>query len=150
MTTNGVKHDFDDELAVFFSQTSVPQTECDTLAAQLLNTTNITPVPIQGTCSYTVFAGQEIVVQFRLKSLELSIETSDLARQIFGKWAPCVEFKQQLGEDGVSSEKKPVLVYVMSRVKGISMLEFILEYGYQENSDENKARRKTLVGDFAK
>ena len=89
------------------------------------------PVAVQGVCSYTVYAGDDLehVVQFRLSSLELPTETTNLARSIYGHFAPEVLVHGQLGVDR-DSGREPLLVYVMSRVKGIGHLDFILAYGY--------------------
>lgn len=76
----------DDEIAVFFSKTPVTRETCDSLAKDLVGGDQVVPVAIQGACSYTVYAGQDLdyVVQFRLKSLGLKAETAALARRIFG------------------------------------------------------------------
>lgn len=95
--------------------------------------------------------GRGYVVQFRLKSLELKTETTNLARQIFGTFVPDVSLKQTLGEDSkTSGQEEPLLVYVMTRIRGMSRLDFILAHGFPENSTENMARRKNLVQDVAR
>lgn len=142
----------DDEIAVFFSKTAVTRDNCDSLAKDLVGGGQVVPVSIQGACSYTVYAGQDLgyVVQFRLKSLGLKAETAALARRIFGTLAPETSFKQQLGEDSHGADQEPLLVYVMMRIQGMSRLEFILAHGFPENTPENKVRRKNLVQDVAR
>ncbi|KAH6839417.1 hypothetical protein B0I37DRAFT_233732 [Chaetomium sp. MPI-CAGE-AT-0009] len=142
----------DDEIAVFFSKTAVPRNTCDGLAMDLVGGDQVVPVAVQGVCSYTVYAGQNLgyVVQFRLRSLGLKSETAALARRIFGTLAPEVSFRQQLGEDSEAAGQEPLLVYVMSRIQGISRLDFILAHGFPENSPENMARRKNLIQDVAR
>jgi hypothetical protein len=63
-----------------------------------------------------------------------------LARRIFGNLAPEVSFRQQLGQDFEASGQEPLLVYVMTRIQGISYLNFILEYSFPKNIPENMAR----------
>lgn len=122
------------------------------MAKDLVGGDQVVPVAIQGACSYTVYAGQDLdyVVQFRLKSLGLKAETAALARRIFGTLAPETSFKQQLGENSEADGQEPLLVYVMTRIQGMSRLEFILAHGFPENTPENMARRKNLVQDVAR
>lgn len=112
----------------------------------------IVPVAVQGVCSYTVYAGQDLgyVVQFRLKPLELKVETAILARRIFGTFVPDVSFRQKLGEGSRRAGQEPLLVHVMTRIRGMSRLDFILAHGFPENSPENMARRKNLIQDVAR
>ncbi|KAK3947080.1 hypothetical protein QBC32DRAFT_385963 [Pseudoneurospora amorphoporcata] len=88
-----------------------------------LSEINVVPVDIQGVCSYTVYAGPELeyLVQFRLKSLALKTEISDLATAIYGSLVP----------------------------KVITQLDFILAHGFPEDSPDNLLWRKTLMGDVA-
>ncbi|KAK3898451.1 hypothetical protein C8A05DRAFT_47250 [Staphylotrichum tortipilum] len=143
MASENQSYAVDDEITAFFSKTPVHRSACDALAKSLSGSDRVVPIAVQGICSYTVYAGPELeyVVQFRLKSLALKIETAVLARQVYGPFAPDVEFKQQL---------EPLLVYLMARVRGVSRLDFILAHGFPENSDENKVRRKTLIQDVAR
>jgi hypothetical protein len=142
----------DDEIATFFSKTSIRRETCDAVAKELDGGDDVVPVAVQGCCSYTVYAGQCLshIVQFRLKSLELKGETAALARRIFGTFAPDVSFRQQLGEDSTTAGSEPLLVYVMTRIRGMSRLDFILAHGFPENSPENMARRKNLIRDGAR
>lgn len=111
---------------------------CDSLAKDLVGGDQVVPVAIQGACSYTVYAGQDLdyVVQFRLKSLGLKAETAALARRIFSTLAPETSFKQQLGENSEADGQEPLLVYAMTRIQGMSRLEFILAHGFPENTPE--------------
>ncbi|KAI0402782.1 hypothetical protein F4802DRAFT_599741 [Xylaria palmicola] len=152
MASESKEYAVDDEIAAFFSKTSVRREACDVLAKELVGGDQVVPVVVQGVCSYTIYAGQDLgyVVQFRLMSLGLKVETAVLARQIFGTFAPDVSFRQKLGEDSTTAGQEPLLVYVMTRIRGMSRLDFILAYGFPENSPENKARRKNLVQDVAR
>ncbi|CRK19066.1 hypothetical protein HYQ45_006421 [Verticillium longisporum] len=142
----------EDEIAAFFSKTSVPRESCDALARELMDGDLVIPVAVQGACSYTVYAGQGLghVVQFRLKSLGLKAGTAALARLVFDTLAPDVSFKQQLGEDFTTAGREPLLVYVMTRIRGISYLDFKRFHRSPENLPERKAYRKNLMQDVAR
>ncbi|EGY18678.1 uncharacterized protein VDAG_09204 [Verticillium dahliae VdLs.17] len=131
----------EDEIAAFFSKTSIPRASCDALARELVDGDQVVPVAVQGACSYTVYAGPNLghIVQFRLKTLGLKVETAALARQVFNTLAPDVSFKQQLGEDCTTPRREPLLVYVMARMRGISYLDFKRFHRFPENSPERKA-----------
>lgn len=152
MASESHEYDLHQEIAFFFSKTSVQCETCDVVAKELVGGDQAVAVTVQGVCSYTVYAGQVLgyVVQFRLESLELKIETAALARQIYRSFAPDVSLKQQLGADLTIAGQEPLLVYDMARMKGISRLDFILAHGFPENSSENMARRKNLVQDVAR
>ena len=64
----------EDTITNFFKQTRTDRYVCERKALELVGGTVIA-VEIQGVCSYTVFAGQnlEYVVQFRLNSLKLKL-----------------------------------------------------------------------------
>lgn len=111
----------------------------------------MTPVAVQGLCSYSVYAGpnHEYVVQFRLRSLGLKPEIANVASDVYGSVVPSISFHGQIGEDHVR-EKEPLLVYVMSRVKGISHLDFILGQSLSENSPEFCTWRENLISDIAR
>ncbi|CAI7626079.1 unnamed protein product [Penicillium pancosmium] len=151
MATNDLVYSLDQEIAGFFEKTAATRSECDTFASEHLGG-NIVPVAVQGVCSYTVYAGPnaEFVVQFRLASLQLSMEIANLARSIYGQFAPQVTFLGEIGE--VIESKEPLQIYVMSRVRGVSYLDFILAHNSQvpENSPTFSSWRKNLVIDIAK
>lgn len=152
MDSESQQYTVDDEIAAFFSKTVVTRDTCDGLARDLVGGGQLVPVAVQGACSYTVYAGQGLghIVQFCLKPLGLKGETATLARRIFGTLAPEVSFRQQLGEDSEAAAQEPLLVYVMTRIQGMSRLDFILTYGFPENSPKNMARRKNLIQDVAR
>ncbi|KAB5572643.1 hypothetical protein GE09DRAFT_1100341 [Coniochaeta sp. 2T2.1] len=128
MASESQEYAVDDEIAAFFSKTSVPREACDALAKALVGGHQVVPVALQGVCSYTVYAGQDLgyVVQFRLISLGL---------------------KTLGGEDSTTAGggQEPLLIYVMTRIRGVSHLDFILAHGFPEHSAENKTRRKNLA-----
>lgn len=58
----------------------------------------------------------EFVTQFRLRSLQLNMETVNLARTIYGQFTPQVTFRGQIGCR--SSHKLPTLSLCSSRPQG--------------------------------
>ena len=149
MSSSNQEYSVDQEIADFFEKTSINRSACDVCAKELAGG-NVTPVAVQGTCSYSVYAGSndDFVVQFRLRSLKLRTETASLARDIYGSLAPQVSFKGQIGED--TNEKESLYIYVMSRVQGVSHLDFILARSQPENSPESFTWRKNLIADIAR
>ncbi len=157
MASTNQEYDVNDELAQFFQKTSVTRDACDRVAGELVGG-HVIPVAVQGACSYTVYGGRdhEFVVQFRLKSLELRTATAELVRRIYGAFAPEVSFAHQLGQDATCASndadglKEPLLVYIMSRMGGISHLNFMLADAFPTNSPENFVRRDNLIRDMAR
>lgn len=142
-----VQYSLDISITEFFTRTSATREACDEKAASLVGG-NIIPVPIQGSCSYTVYGGTrfEFVVQFRLQSLPLNLKTTALAREIHGNLAPTTAYHGQLGD----TSQETALVYSLGRISGISYLEFCLANNYAENSEENLALRADLMVDLAR
>jgi len=99
MATSDLTYSVDQEIAEFFEKTAATRSVCDTFAREHLGG-NVVPVTVQGVCSYTVYAGPnaDFVVQFRLGSLQLRMEIANLARSIYGHFAPYVAFLGQIGE----------------------------------------------------
>ncbi|CEO58966.1 hypothetical protein PMG11_03658 [Penicillium brasilianum] len=130
MATSDLAYSVDQEIANFFAKTTVTRSACDNFARKHVGG-NIVPVAVQVVCSYTVYAGNntEFVVQLRLASLQLSMETAKLTRSIYSYFAPEVTF---MGQIGVAIKSKEALsIYVMSRLRGISYLDFILTHNSQ-------------------
>lgn len=95
MGSEGVEYySVDQGIANFFRQTSATRAACDQFPKEHLGG-QVVPVAVQGVCSYTVYAGSnaEFVAQFRIKPLQLQIETANLARTIYGDLAPKVTFR---------------------------------------------------------
>ncbi|KAI0147292.1 hypothetical protein GGR57DRAFT_505754 [Xylariaceae sp. FL1272] len=136
----------DSDIEAFFNKTSVVRATCDARARDQVGG-SLVPVDVQGACSYTVFAGPrlEYVVQFRLESLALSIEVASLATEVYASLAPRVSFEGKIGEKG----NEPFHVYVMNRVRGMTHLDFILAYGFPEDSLGNISWRKNLIRSVA-
>lgn len=143
-------YDVEQEVEAFFPKTIVTRSACDLHAKELVDG-GLQLVPVQGACSYTVYAGTTLgsVIQFRLKSLALPLKTMELANQVYGKFAPEVAFEGQIGDDDADDGREALLVYVMPRMQGISRLDFILAYGFPEDTPENCNARLTLIKDVA-
>lgn len=141
-----VEYSLSSSIAEFFKKTSATREACDAKALALVGGA-VVPVPNQGSCSYSVYAGANsaFLVQFRLKSLELKLELAALARSVHGCLVPDVTFH---GEMGIG-DSEPVLVYVFNRIRGITYLEFILASESPEDSEQFHRDRKALVTDVA-
>lgn len=126
-------HSVDEEIEALFAKTTTTREACHEFARGLGGA--VVSVTIQGVCSYTVYGGpqSEKVVQFRIKSLALSLETASFAREIYGEFVPNVEYRGQLGDDDAQPDnaeprKEPLMIYVMDRIAGTTYLEFILAH----------------------
>lgn len=171
-------YNVEQEIADFFStKTRVSRNSCDEFAKKLFlknntsgststnTSTSTSPVrleivPTQGVCSYTVYAGNistlDWVVQFRLKSLALPLETMERARRVYGGLVPEVSFRGEMDDgdgdgddDGNDDGRENLVVYVMPRMRGISRLEYILAHGFPEDGEKICEARERLVGDVA-
>jgi len=76
----------------------------------------------------------------------LKSEIVILAREIYNFLAPNALFHGQLKKD----KKKPLFIYVINRIPGISYLDFIFINNFPESSDENFVWRKTLISNVAR
>lgn len=167
-------YNVEQEIAAFFStKTRITRNSCDEFAKSLFvekstsgstntdtstSTVRLEIVPTQGVCSYTVYAGTsnsnssslDWVVQFRLKSLALPLETMERARRVYGGLVPEVSFRGEIGggDDG-DDGRENLVVYVMPRMRGISRLEYILAHGFLEDGEKICEARERLVGDVA-
>jgi hypothetical protein len=143
-------YDAEQDIAAFFTKTTVTRSACNLRATELVDG-GLQLVPIQGVCSYTVYAGPTLgsVIQFRLKSLALPSKTMELAHHIYGQLVPEVILHGQIGQDDVKNGREALIVYVMPRMPGISRLDFILAYGYPEDTPKICDARLTLIKDVA-
>lgn len=173
-------YNVEQEIADFFStKTKVTRNSCDEFAKKLIvekstsgstststststdtNTVRLEIVPTQGVCSYTVYAGTsssstlDWVVQFRLKSLALPMETMERARRVYGGLVPEVSLRGEIGDgdgngNGNDDGRENLVVYLMPRMRGISRLEYILAHGFPEDGEKICEARERLVGDVA-
>lgn len=146
MATTYEEYSVVSEIEAFFEKTSATRAACETRAIELAGG-DVFPVDIQDAFSYSVYAGPELeyVVQFRLESLALGSKATSLATEIYGSLVPEVTFNGKVGD----GEKEPLYVYLMSRMRGMTPLDFILEHDFPKNSSENLVWRRNLVGDIA-
>lgn len=173
-------YNVEQEIADFFStKTRVLRNSCDEFAKKLIvekstdtntntntntststSTVQLEIVPTQGVCSYTLYAGNnssnssslDWVVQFRLKSLALPMETMERARRVYGGLVPEVSLRGEMGDGGGGDDddgRENLVVYVMPRMRGISRLEYILAHGFPEDGEKICEARERLVGDVA-
>lgn len=140
----------DQEIVEFFNKTSTSRSACDARAQELVGG-DVRPVAVQGSCSYTVYAGpsQEFVVQFRPKSLELNSTMICAIKMAYGDLVPSVNSHDPIGEDDIDG-KEPLCAYVFSRMNGVSHLDFILAHDLPENSPEFCKWRENLISDIAR
>ncbi|KAF4454064.1 Protein kinase-like domain protein [Fusarium austroafricanum] len=145
-------YSMEDEISNFFAKTSASRAECDERAEELVGG-KATPVKVQGVCSYTLYAGPclDYIVQFRLEPSRLNMKIISLASEVYGTLAPTVSFQGQIGQaSDESNVKKPLYVYLMHRMKGVTHLDFILARECPENSPEAFAQRGRLMADVAR
>ncbi|KAI1078384.1 hypothetical protein F5B20DRAFT_547929 [Whalleya microplaca] len=128
--------------APFFNRCKLPPTvkdDCDMFVKSRYSAQVIRPAPFQGYCSYTVFVGQDNVVQFRPATHKLDIGITRAASEIFGRLAPETEFLGQLHDTGL-------LVFSMRRIPGVSLADFRIEPGRLQL----RLQRQQIVRDFAR
>jgi hypothetical protein len=147
MAATCLEYSVDVEIEAFFLKTSATSAACDSRASELAGG-KVVPVEVQGVYSYSVYAGPELeyVVQFRLESLTLKTEVVSLATEIYGSLAPRLSSQGKVGEDWA---KEPLCVYLISRLRGMTHLDFILAHGFPENSPDKQGWRRNLMGDVA-
>ncbi|KAI1417544.1 hypothetical protein F5Y13DRAFT_59540 [Hypoxylon sp. FL1857] len=95
------------------------------------------PAPFQGYCSYTVFVGEETVVQFRPLAHKLDIEIAKAACDVFGSVAPETEFVGELEGTGL-------YVFSMRRMPGVSLTDLRTETKFSQG----RSQREQIVRDF--
>ncbi|EXJ82211.1 hypothetical protein A1O3_06024 [Capronia epimyces CBS 606.96] len=142
-------YNLDEDIAHFFTKASTTRSACDARARELTGG-RVEPINMQGVCSYTVNAGPhlEYIVQFRLEPARLKLETSDLAKDVYGDMAPDVWFRGVLGEK--KEGKEPLHVYLIQRIPGVTLFNFFLCYGKPYNSGQASKWRQNLLEDMAR
>ena len=99
----------------------------------------ISRVSCQGYCSFTVFVGDDLVIQFRPEKYRLNMDVTTSARYTYGAFAPATSFIGTITSSGL-------LVYCMDRIGGISLKDFRCHSTQEEQSFELLA---ILCRDFA-
>lgn len=140
-----ITYNLDDSIATFLStQTDTTREECDILARSLLLSAQVSAVPIQGAFSYTV-ADHSRLAQFRGPNSPLDVEVIRRARSIHGPLIAETIYHGQIGRD------RPLLVYLIERIPGITYIEYQLRSGLRQSlSEQQYNRQRTLIEDFAR
>jgi hypothetical protein len=79
----------------------------------------IRPIRIQGFCSITYTLGDQFIIQIRPRVYPLDLETLQVARDVYANFAPSVRLIKSFRDSGLE-------IYEMSRVQGISLLDYRL------------------------
>ncbi|KAI1331238.1 hypothetical protein F5Y16DRAFT_408293 [Xylariaceae sp. FL0255] len=96
----------------------------------------IRPAPFQGYCSYTIFVGDNTVVQFRPSAHRIDIKVAKTACDIFGSLAPETICLGELGNADLCA-------FSMKKLPGVSLTDL------RAVSTARSARRR-VVRDFAR
>lgn len=119
--------------------TSQDQFDCYKFVENLYPGSSIAPVTCQGYCSLTLFVDNDIIIQFRPFVYRLDLEITQAAREVYGRFAPETRYIATLPTSGL-------LVYIMSRIEGISFKDFRASNTPIAKSTDCRAR---LCKDFA-
>ncbi|KAI8963933.1 hypothetical protein F5Y11DRAFT_127614 [Daldinia sp. FL1419] len=125
----------------FFNRCKLPTSvkhDCDTFVRKKYSEQILQPAAFQGYCSYTVFAGEETVVQFRPLAHKLDVGITNAACETFGALAPETEFLGELANTGLH-------VFSMRRIPGVSLTDLRAE----AKLSQAKSQREQIVRDFA-
>ncbi|KAI1098073.1 hypothetical protein F4804DRAFT_325766 [Jackrogersella minutella] len=126
--------------APFFDRCKLPvnvKDDCDAFVRSRYSEP-VRPAPFQGYCSYTVFVGEETVVQFRPLAHKLDINITNAACDIFGSLAPKTESLGELQDTGLH-------VFSMARIPGVSLVDLRVE----TKLSQSRSQREQVVKDFA-
>lgn len=113
----------DAAIAAFFTEsgTTVTREYCDEFARQNFGGP-VVPVPLQGVFSYTLTAGPGKIVQFRIQSSQLDMETMALAGRVHSAVVADCAFHGLVGRpksDGSEEDAGvPLAVYSMNELPG--------------------------------
>ncbi|KAK8917397.1 hypothetical protein H634G_09028 [Metarhizium anisopliae BRIP 53293] len=140
-TLDGAINDF------FKSHLTVTRKQCDVLAASIVGEP-VEPVPIQGSFSYTVTAGndQSKIVQFRSPESTLDTNTLDLARNVHGKLVPSPIYHGRIGH--LPSQ---LHVYIMDKIPGSVYVQAQSDYHVPVGTSlEASLQHANTVADIAR
>ncbi|KAI0010176.1 hypothetical protein F4779DRAFT_579061 [Xylariaceae sp. FL0662B] len=115
--------------------------DCDAFVRSRYPGRAVRAAPFQGYCSYTVFAGEDAVVQFRPPAHRLDVGIARAACEIFGRLAPETEFLGELSDTGL-------FVFAMRRIRGVSLAD--LRADSSTCRSQARAQREQVVRDFAR
>ncbi|KAI3337256.1 hypothetical protein HD806DRAFT_32504 [Xylariaceae sp. AK1471] len=123
--------------APFFDRCKLPATvkdECDAFVRSRYSE-HIRPAPFQGYCSYTLFVGEEIVVQLRPSAYKLDVGISRTACNIFGHLAPETECLGQLRDTDLHA-------FSMRKLPGVSLSD-------HRAMSSRRSAREQVISSFA-
>ncbi|CAJ2506136.1 Uu.00g002660.m01.CDS01 [Anthostomella pinea] len=126
----------------FFGRCKLPASvrdKCDAFVKARFPEQAIRPAPFQGYCSYTLFVGEDTVVQFRPSAHKLDPEITTVACQVFGHLAPETESMGELGDTGLH-------VFSMRKIPGVSLSDLRAE----PDPLKLRSQREQIVRDFAR
>lgn len=127
----------------FFARCRLPASareECDTFARDRFPDLDIRPVPCQGYCSYTVCAGDAVIVQFRPAQHQLDVALVAAARETFGSLVPATKSLGTVGGNGLRA-------YALQRLAEPSLHAFRARE--PRTGGVAAQRRRRIVQDFA-
>lgn len=127
----------------FFARCQLPASareECDAFARDRFPGLDIRPVPFQGYCSYTVCAGDAVIVQFRPAQHQLDVTLVTAARETFGSLVPATKSLGTVGGNGLRA-------YALQRLAEPSLNEFRARES--RTGVVAAAQRRRMVQDFA-
>ncbi|ODA75768.1 hypothetical protein RJ55_08701 [Drechmeria coniospora] len=144
-TTTYPEYSVDAEIEAF-KKSSANRAACDAKARELAGDT-IVPSMSRAYAANSVYAGPELeyVVQFRLETLAPKAEVTSQMNDAYGSLVTLVSFEGKVGE----GEGGPLRVYLMSRVRGVTHLDFILAHGFAEIYRRSFVRHENLIDDVA-
>ncbi|KAM3437131.1 hypothetical protein NHJ13734_004778 [Beauveria thailandica] len=149
-------YNVEEEIAAFFKKTTASRAGCEEKARSLTGSDRILAIPIQGDSSYSMYAGASLehVVQCRPRSLALKMDMHDLATDIYGTLVPAVQSHGELGGSDVDEEaqndgRESLVVYQVTRLPGITQLDFALSRNVSQDSPELFPLRQNLFTDIA-
>ncbi|KAI0180154.1 hypothetical protein GGR52DRAFT_229843 [Hypoxylon sp. FL1284] len=127
--------------AQFFDRCKLParvKEDCDAFARSRYSAP-VRPVPFQGYCSYTVFVGEDMLVQFRPLAHKLNLDITNAACRVFGSLAPETESLGELRGTGLYA-------FSMRRMPGVSLADLRAEV----DGLRAQSQREAVVRDFAR
>ncbi|KAI1121120.1 hypothetical protein F5Y10DRAFT_108738 [Nemania abortiva] len=129
--------DSDMSVMAFFDRCGLSATvkdDCDAFVRSRFSVP-IQPAPFQGYCSYTLFVGDETVVQFRPSAYNLDIRMTRTACHIFKHLAPETEYLGQL-------KGTELHAFAMRKLPGVSLTDY-------RAISRKRSTRERIVRDFA-
>jgi len=115
--------------ADFFTRCGLPPTimrkMCWKVARDRYPRTTIQEAPTQGFCSYTLYAGDEIVIQFRPPSYRIDMEISRLVKATFLSDAPTTTFLGTMNTGSVDPTAEDLYIYSMTRIPGVPIADLL-------------------------